>query len=34
MLGHRCGIDAKAYVNDRFLKRLEEEGFVKKLWGK
>ncbi len=27
-------IDAKAYVSDRYLKRLEEEGFVKKLWGK
>jgi ABC-type nitrate/sulfonate/bicarbonate transport system substrate-binding protein len=24
-------IDAKAYVSDRFLKKLEEEGFVKKL---
>ena len=28
------GIDAKSYVNDRYLRRLEEEGFVKKLWGK
>jgi ABC-type nitrate/sulfonate/bicarbonate transport system substrate-binding protein len=28
------GIEAKAYVNDRYLKRLEEEGFVKKLWEK
>ena len=28
------GIDAKAYVNDRYLKRLEEEGFVKRIWGK
>ncbi len=28
------GIDARNYVNDRYLKRLEEEGFVKKLWGK
>lgn len=28
------GVDAKNYVNDRYLKRLEEEGFVKKLWGK
>lgn len=28
------GIDAKSYINDRYLKRLEEEGFVKKLWGK
>jgi NitT/TauT family transport system substrate-binding protein len=28
------GIDARAYVSDRYLKRLEEEGFVKKLWGK
>ena len=24
--------DAKTYISDRFLKRLEEEGFVKKLW--
>jgi NitT/TauT family transport system substrate-binding protein len=28
------GIDAKTYVSDRYLRRLEEEGFVKKLWGK
>jgi NitT/TauT family transport system substrate-binding protein len=28
------GIDAKSYVSDRYLKRLEEEGFIKKLWGK
>jgi len=28
------GVDAKAYVSDRYLKRLEEDGFVKKLWGK
>jgi len=28
------GIDAKSYVNDRYLRRLEEEGFVKKVWGK
>jgi NitT/TauT family transport system substrate-binding protein len=28
------GVDAKNYVNDRYLKRLEEEGFVMKLWGK
>jgi len=28
------GIDAKSYVNERYLKRLEDEGFVKKLWGK
>src|SRR5262245_5949155 len=28
------GVDAKSYVNDRYLKRLEEEGFVKKIWGK
>ena len=27
-------VDAKSYVNDRYLKRLEEEGFVKKIWGK
>ena len=26
-------IDAKIYVNDRYLKRLEEEGFVKKALG-
>jgi ABC-type nitrate/sulfonate/bicarbonate transport system substrate-binding protein len=28
------GVDAKNYVNDSYLKRLEEEGFVKKIWGK
>ncbi len=28
------GIDAKNYVNDGYLKRLEDEGFVKKIWGK
>jgi NitT/TauT family transport system substrate-binding protein len=28
------GIDAKSYINERYLKRLEDEGFVKKLWGK
>ncbi len=28
------GIDAKNYVTDKYLKRLEEEGFVKKIWGK
>jgi NitT/TauT family transport system substrate-binding protein len=28
------GIDAKNYVSDRYLRRLDEEGFVKKLWGK
>jgi NitT/TauT family transport system substrate-binding protein len=28
------GVDAKNYVTDRYLKRLEEEGFIKKLWGK
>jgi NitT/TauT family transport system substrate-binding protein len=28
------GVDAKVYVNDRYLKRLEEEGFVKKIWSK
>jgi ABC-type nitrate/sulfonate/bicarbonate transport system substrate-binding protein len=27
-------IDAKNYVSDRYLKRLEDEGFVKKLWVK
>lgn|SRR5512135_3156637 len=28
------GIDAKNYINDRYLKRLDEEGFIKKIWGK
>jgi NitT/TauT family transport system substrate-binding protein len=28
------GVDGKSYVTDRYLKRLEEEGFVKKIWGK
>jgi NitT/TauT family transport system substrate-binding protein len=28
------GIDAKNYVSDRYLRRLEDEGFIKKLWGK
>jgi ABC-type nitrate/sulfonate/bicarbonate transport system substrate-binding protein len=28
------GIDAKSYVSDRYLRRLEEDGFVKKIWGK
>jgi len=28
------GVDAKNYVTDRYLKRLEEEGFVKRIWGK
>jgi NitT/TauT family transport system substrate-binding protein len=27
-------VDARNYVNDRYLKRLEEGGFVKKIWGK
>jgi ABC-type nitrate/sulfonate/bicarbonate transport system substrate-binding protein len=27
-------VEAKAYVSDRYLKQLEEEGFVKKIWGK
>jgi len=27
-------VDAKNYVSARYLKRLEEEGFVKKIWGK
>lgn len=27
-------INAKNYVSDRYLKRLEDEGFVKKIWGK
>lgn len=28
------GVDARTYVTDRYLKRLEEEGFVRKIWGK
>ncbi len=28
------GIDATNYVSDRYLKKLEEEGFVKRIWGK
>lgn len=28
------GIDAKNYVSDRYLRQLEAEGFVKKIWGK
>jgi NitT/TauT family transport system substrate-binding protein len=27
-------VDAKHYVSDRYLRRLEDEGFVKKIWGK
>jgi ABC-type nitrate/sulfonate/bicarbonate transport system substrate-binding protein len=27
-------VDARNYVTDRYLRRLEEEGFVKKIWGK
>jgi ABC-type nitrate/sulfonate/bicarbonate transport system substrate-binding protein len=27
-------VDAKTYVSDRYLKQLEEEGFVKNIWGK
>lgn len=27
-------VDAKMYVSDRYLKQLEEEGFVKKIWGR
>ncbi len=27
-------VDARNYVSDRYLRRLEEEGFVKKVWGK
>jgi NitT/TauT family transport system substrate-binding protein len=27
-------VDVKNYVSDRYLRRLEEEGFVKKIWGK
>jgi hypothetical protein len=28
------GIGAKSYVNARYLRRLEDEGFVKSIWGK
>jgi NitT/TauT family transport system substrate-binding protein len=28
------GVDAKNYVSDRYLRRLEDDGFIKKLWGK
>ena len=28
------GVDARNYVSDKYLKRLEEEGFVKRVWGK
>jgi NitT/TauT family transport system substrate-binding protein len=28
------GIDAKGYVSERYLKRLEDEGFLKRLWGR
>ena len=28
------GVDAKNYVSDKYLKRLEEESFVKRIWGK
>lgn len=28
------GIDAKNYVTDRYLRRLEDEGFVKRVWGR
>jgi hypothetical protein len=27
-------IDARNYISDRYLKKLEEEGFVKKLMGR
>ena len=27
-------VDAQAYISDRYLKQLENEGFVKRLWGK
>jgi hypothetical protein len=26
--------DAKKFINDRFLKKLEDEGFVQKLFGR
>ena len=28
------GVDARNYVSDKYLKRMEEEGFVKRVWGK
>ena len=28
------GLDARTFVTDRYLRRLEDEGFVKRLWGK
>jgi NitT/TauT family transport system substrate-binding protein len=27
-------VDAKTYVSDRYLRQLEDEGFVKKIWGR
>jgi ABC-type nitrate/sulfonate/bicarbonate transport system substrate-binding protein len=27
-------VEAKSYVSDRYLRQLEEEGFVRKIWGK
>lgn len=27
-------VEAKSYVSDRYLKQLEDEGFVRKIWGK
>ena len=27
-------VDARTYINDRYFKQLEDEGFVKRLWGK
>ena len=27
-------VDARTYISDRYLKQLEDEGFVKRLWGK
>jgi NitT/TauT family transport system substrate-binding protein len=28
------GVDARNYVSDHYLRRLEDEGFVKKIWGR
>jgi len=28
------GVEAKNYINDRYLKRLEDEGFVRRVWEK
>jgi hypothetical protein len=28
------GVDARNYVSDHYLRRLEDEGFIKKIWGR